>query len=91
MGIAIDDVLGTARDSYYSLLQSKASFLLHTDPKLDYWGEKPLTQLSGVTSYVLDNNLIRGSMNKSTGNDKIYEELAFNIETEPSSFLGIES
>ncbi len=86
IGHFIDDVLGIARDSYYSLLQSKASFLLHTDPKFDYWGEKPLTRLSGIKSYVLDNNLIKGSINKSTGNYKTYE-LVSNVEINPSRFL----
>jgi hypothetical protein len=41
----VDDILGVARDKYLVGLHSKASFILHTDQKIDsYWGEIPFSK-----------------------------------------------
>ena len=39
--ILVGDVLDTARDKYRDGLMASGSFILHTDNKIDYWGEVP--------------------------------------------------
>jgi hypothetical protein len=39
--VLVEDVIGTARDKYRDGLTASGSFILHTDTKLDYWGEVP--------------------------------------------------
>ncbi|MEQ8753993.1 MAG: nuclease domain-containing protein [Coleofasciculus sp. G1-WW12-02] len=41
----VEDVLGVARDKYLNYLNSDASFILHTDESIDYWGEVPFNQI----------------------------------------------
>ncbi|MEH2046081.1 hypothetical protein [Nostoc sp.] len=41
----INDVIGVASDTYLNPLNLKASFILHTDDKFDYWGEVPVSRV----------------------------------------------
>lgn len=37
----IEDVIGTAKEKYKEGLSASASFILHSDAEIDYWGEVP--------------------------------------------------
>jgi hypothetical protein len=41
----INDVVTVARDRYLNPLNLKASFILHTNDKFDYWGEVPISRI----------------------------------------------
>ncbi|MBW4421714.1 MAG: hypothetical protein KME13_21260 [Myxacorys californica WJT36-NPBG1] len=44
-GRLIEDVIDIARDRYLEELPLACAFILHTDPKRDYWGEVPFHRL----------------------------------------------
>lgn len=41
----VEDVLGVARNRYLEPLGMTASFILHTDRQVDYWGEVPFSRI----------------------------------------------
>ncbi len=41
----ISDVIDVARDKYLYSLRGKASFILHTDQQIDFWGEVPINRV----------------------------------------------
>lgn len=44
-GKLTDDVCRVARDRYLRQLRLRASFILHTDSRIDYWGEVPFSDV----------------------------------------------
>lgn len=45
----IEDVIGTAKEKYKEGLSTSASFILHSDAEIDYWGEVPFNDFLSQT------------------------------------------
>lgn len=60
----VGNVLGVARDKYLYLLDSYASFILHTDD-IDYWGEVPFRQiLPNKVKFSFDRSKVVGKVER---------------------------
>lgn len=78
----VDDILGVARDKYLIGLNSQASFILHTDQKIDsYWGEIPFSKYLITQKYSNYMTDLSGSIygyNLFSQREMKYNNLFFN-------------
>ena len=73
----VGNVLGVARDKYLYLLDSYASFIVHTDD-IDYWGEVPFSNiLPDKVKYSSDKSRVSGKLEQGK-----YEDFSLKTDIE---------